>query len=164
MVQILFWYFSVSFILPQPVVRWLIDMGLPFAAAVIALGLYHGAFMAEVFRAGFNSIPRGQLEAARALGLSFPQTFSSVVFPQALRIIIAPMTNEAVALAKGTSLAVAIGVKEIAYQTKYIEAFSFRTMEALFGATVLYLLLCLAIAGIGRALNWSLARNRRKAA
>lgn len=150
LVQILFWYFSASFIFPTAVVRWLVELGLPFAAAVIALSLYHGAFVAEVIRAGLNAVPRGQYEAARAIGLNSWQMMRWAIMPQVLRIVLPSMANELVSLAKGTSLALAIGVVELSYQVKYIETYAFRGVEALMGATVLYLLLCLSIAGLSR--------------
>jgi len=160
-VQILFWYFSASFILPKAALDLFLDIGLPFAAAVVALSLYHGAFMAEVFRAGFNSIHLGQMEAARTLGLSFPRAVRLVMFPQVLRVIRPPMVNEVVALVKGTSLAIAVGVPELSYAAKYIDSYYFRGVEALFAATVLYLLVCL---GISRLQYFMGSRSQRSEA
>ena len=111
-VQILFWYFSASYILPRPLFLGLRDFGYEFGAAVIALAIYHGAFFAEVFRAGLNAVPKGQLDAARALGLGFMQSLRKVALPQAVRIVIPPLLNEATALIKNTSLAMAIGVAD----------------------------------------------------
>lgn len=160
-VQILFWYFSASYILP----RWLFlgfrNIGYEFAAAVLALAIYHGAFIAEVVRAGLNSIAKGQYEAARALSLSFPQVLRHVALPQAIRVAIPPLVNEATALIKNTSLAMAIGVIELTYQYKYIDTFLFRGIEALAAVTVVYLLLCLFAAGIGSAVNHLLSRHAR---
>src|SRR5688572_11215444 len=85
-VQILFWYFSASYILPQWLFLQFRDIGYEFAVAVFALAIYHGAFIAEVVRAGLNSIHRGQYEASRALGLRFTQTLGHVVMPQAVRV------------------------------------------------------------------------------
>jgi polar amino acid transport system permease protein len=159
LVQILFWYFSAAFILPKPVVLWLRDLGFEFASVVIALAIYHGAFLAEVVRAGLNSIHSGQYDAARALGLSFPQMMASIVLPQAFRILVPPLTNETVSLTKNTSLALAIGVTEIAYQAKYIESYTFRAVEALCAATVLYLVLCLSLTGLGHLASLRLSRH-----
>ncbi|HVO90388.1 MAG TPA: amino acid ABC transporter permease [Casimicrobiaceae bacterium] len=159
LVQILFWYFSATYILPH----WLFDrmreIGFGFAAAAFALSIYHGAFIAEIVRAGLNSIGRGQLDAARTLGLDFAQRMIYVTLPQAFRVIIPPLTNEAVGLLKNTSLAMAIGVAEIAYQTKYIDTYTFRGVEALAAASVLYVLLCLVIAGVGRLASKRLSRH-----
>jgi len=158
-VQILFWYFSASYILP----RWLFlefrNIGYEFAAAVLALSIYHGAFIAEVVRAGLNAIAKGQYEAARALGLGFAQTLHHVALPQAIRIAIPPLVNEATALIKNTSLAMAIGVIELTYQYKHIDTFMFRGVEALAAVTVIYLVLCLSAAGIGSVLNSALSRH-----
>lgn len=164
LVQILFWYFSAGFLLPGFAIHWLREIGFEFGAAVIALSLYHGAFIAEVVRAGLNSIHRGQYDAARALGLSFVQMMRAVIFPQAIRIIVPPLTNEAVGLVKGTSLALAIGVTEISYQAKYIDTYAFRGVEALVGATVLYLALCLCIAALGHLVAARFSRASGRAA
>ena len=158
-VQILFWYFSASYILPKWMFFQLRDIGYEFGAAVLALAIYHGAFVAEIVRAGLNSIPKGQFEGARALGLSIPQVLRYVVLPQAGRIVIPLLTNEATALIKNTSLAMAIGVTELTYQYKYIDNFMFRGIEALTVITIVYLILCLLTAGIGAVASRSLSRH-----
>jgi polar amino acid transport system permease protein len=158
-VQILFWYFSASYILPRPLFLGLRDFGYEFGAAVIALAIYHGAFFAEVFRAGLNAIPKGQLEAARALGLGFVQSLRKVVLPQAVRIVIPPLLNEATALIKNTSLAMAIGVAELTYQYRAIDNLMFRGIEALTAITLIYLLLCLATVGVGNLVSRALSRH-----
>jgi polar amino acid transport system permease protein len=158
-VQILFWYFSASYILPRPLFLGLRDFGYEFGAAVIALAIYHSAFFAEVFRAGLNAIPKGQLEAARALGLGFVQSLRKVVLPQAVRIVIPPLLNEATALIKNTSLAMAIGVAELTYQYRAIDNLMFRGIEALTAITLIYLLLCLATVGVGNLVSRALSRH-----
>jgi len=162
-VQILFWYFSASYILPQWMFLRFRDIGYEFAAAVLALALYHGAFIAEVVRAGLNSIARGQFEAARALSLRFTQTLRFVVMPQAVRVALPPLVNEATALIKNTSLAMAIGVIELTHQYKHIDTFMFRGVEALAAITVIYMMLCLAAAGTGSVMNALLSRHTRRA-
>lgn len=165
-VQILFWYFSASYLLPEWMFRGLRDIGYEFAAAVVALSMYHGAFIAEVVRAGLNSIPKGQFEAARALSLTLAQALGRIVLPQALRVAIPPLINEATALTKNTSLAMAIGVTELTYQYKHIDNFLFRGVEALAAITVVYFILCLILAGVGKIANTYLSRHivRRPAA
>lgn len=160
-VQILFWYFSASYILPQPVFLALRDFGYEMGAAIIALSIYHGAFFAEVVRAGLNAIPRGQLEAARALGLGLGQALRRVLYPQALRILAPPLVNEATSLVKNTSLAMAIGVTELTYQYRSIDNFLFRGLEALTAVTVVYFFLCLLMAGIGSLVQARLSRHIR---
>jgi len=158
-VQILFWYFSASYLLPGWMFLELRNIGYEFGAAVVALSTYHGAFVAEVVRAGLNSIPKGQYEAARALSLSFPQALGRVILPQAVRVTIPPLINEATALIKNTSLAMAIGVTELTYQYKHIDNFLFRGVEALAAVTVIYLILCLLTAGAGTIANTLLSRH-----
>src|SRR5581483_6902087 len=90
LVQILFWYFSASVVLPEWAFMRLRNAGYEFSAAVVALSLYHGAFIAEVFRAGLNAIGRGQYDAARALGMNFWQMMTRIVTPQVGRLIAPP--------------------------------------------------------------------------
>jgi polar amino acid transport system permease protein len=162
-VQILFWYFSASVILPHWVFLELRNVGYEFGAAVLALSIYHGAYIAEVVRAGLNSIPKGQFEGARALGLSTPQALLYVVLPQAARVAIPPLVSEATALIKNTSLAMAIGVTELTYEYRYIDNFYFRGVEALTAITVIYMILCIATAGVGLAVNrWLAAAPMRR--
>jgi polar amino acid transport system permease protein len=163
LVQILFWYFSATVILPDSAILFLRDYGFQFAAATFALGLYHSGFIAEIVRGGLNAIPHGQYEAAEAIGFSLPQTIRYILMPQLLRIIAPTLVSEAVSLVKNTSLALAIGVTEITYQARYIDYSAFRGVEALVAVTVFYLVLCLAISSLGQALQRHLSRSRRKA-
>ena len=158
-VQILFWYFSASYILPGWLFLQLRDVGYEFGAAVMALAIYHGAFVAEVVRAGLNSVSKGQFDSARALGLGFLQSLRRIILPQALRITFPPLVNEAVSIIKNTSLAMAIGVTELTYQYKHIDIFAFRGVEALAAVTVVYVILCTATAGFGQLLNARLSRH-----
>jgi len=84
-----------------------------FVAMLLGLVVYTGAFIAEVVRAGIQAVPRGQIEAARALGLKEGQTLRLVIFPQALRVIIPPLTSQYLNLAKNSSLAIAIGFPDL---------------------------------------------------
>ena len=158
-VQILFWYFSASYLLPAWLFLELRDVGYEFGAAVVALAIYHGAFIAEVVRAGLNSVPGSQFDAARALGLRFRQSVLRILAPQAVRIALPPFVNEATSIVKNTSLAMAIGVTELTYQYKHIDSFLFRGVEALAAVTVIYLMLCLAIAGLGHLLSERLSKH-----
>lgn len=159
LVQILFWYFSAAYILPKSMIGWFRELGFEFAAVVIALSVYHSAFIAEIVRAGLNSVDRGQFDASRALGLGFARMMGLVILPQAVRIVVPPLTNETVSLTKNTALALAVGVTEIAYQAKYIESYSFRGIEALSAATVLYLVICLGLSGLGYLGSLRLSRH-----
>jgi polar amino acid transport system permease protein len=158
-VQILFWYFSASYVLPRQMFLSLRDLDYAFAAAALALGIYHGAFIAEVVRAVLSAVPSGQFDGARALGLGMLQSLRCIVLPQALRIGLPPLVNEAVAIIKNTSLAMAIGVTELTYQYKHIDVFAFRGTEALVAVTVIYFFLCAATAGFGKLLSARLSRH-----
>jgi polar amino acid transport system permease protein len=158
-VQILFWYFSASYVLPTSLFLELRDFGYEFGAAVVALAIYHGAFIAEVVRAGLNSVPSGQFDASRALGLGFVQSLRRIIMPQAARITLPPIVNEATSIVKNTSLAMAIGVTELTYQYKHIDAFLFRGVEALAAVSAIYATVCLLIAGLGHLLSKCLSRH-----
>jgi His/Glu/Gln/Arg/opine family amino acid ABC transporter permease subunit len=94
LVWMFFWYFGVLPLLPRPAQDWLYDHGAEFWAGTVALGVYHGARMSEVIRAGIQSIPRTQFEAAVAMGLTTFQAYRLVILPVALRLIVPPGTNE----------------------------------------------------------------------
>ncbi len=97
----------------------------PFVSAVLGLGVYTGAYVAETIRAGIQAISRGQLEAARALGLSYRQMLRHIVLPQALRMTVPPLGTQLIALLKNTSLASAVVVPELMYQGSVIEGRTF---------------------------------------
>jgi len=116
---------------------------LPFTSAVIVLGCYTSAFVAETVRSGINSVPPGQAEAARALGLTFPQVLVTVVLPQAMRTVVAPLGSLFVALTKNTSIAFSVAVVEL---TSVVTRLANETGEAIplyAGAAAAYLLLTL---------------------
>jgi His/Glu/Gln/Arg/opine family amino acid ABC transporter permease subunit len=145
------WYFAVPPVLPRAAQDWLIDHGLEFWAAVLALGVYSGARFAEVLRAGIQSIPRTQVEASLASGLTTVQAYRYVIVPVALRLILPPLTSESLNLLKNSSVALTISVAELTFQTRQIETYTARAIEALTAGTLLYLVLCLTIAS---ALGW----------
>ncbi|KPI25284.1 polar amino acid ABC transporter, inner membrane subunit [Actinobacteria bacterium OV320] len=89
-----------------------------FRLAVLGLSAYTAAFVCEAIRSGINTVPMGQAEAARAIGLSFTQTLTLIVLPQAFRSVIGPLANVLIALTKNTTVAAAIGVAEAAYLMK----------------------------------------------
>jgi glutamate/aspartate transport system permease protein len=148
LVWMFFWYFGVPPLLPRPIRDWLFSHGAEFWAGLFALGVYHGARMAEVIRSGIQSIPRTQFEASLAIGLSVGQAYRLVIVPIALRLIVPPVTSESLNLLKNSSVALTISVAELTFQTRQIETYTARAIEALTAGTLLYLGLCLAIAGI----------------
>jgi polar amino acid transport system permease protein len=116
------------------------------ASGVVALTLNAGAYISEIFRAGIQSIDRGQGEAARSLGLSFPQTMRHVVLPQAFRRMLPPLGNNAIALLKDSSLVSAIGLAELAYAARTVAGAYSRYWEPYLTISVMYWTLTLGLA------------------
>ena len=116
-----------------------------FRAAFVGMALYHGAYVAEIVRGGLLGVDKGQLEAARSLGLSYPGMLRYVQLPQTFRAIIPPLGNIAIALVKNTSLASTIGVAETLSAAEIVETRTFRTEEAFLTATLFFLLLTIPL-------------------
>ena len=117
-------------------------MGIPlhwFPASVLAFGACYSAFIGETYRAGIQSVDRGQAEAARALGLTHRQAMRRVVLPQAVRNILPALGNESISLFKDTSLATVIAVNELMNRGKQVAGRDFRTMETYTVVALLYL-------------------------
>jgi His/Glu/Gln/Arg/opine family amino acid ABC transporter permease subunit len=153
LVWMFFWYFGVPPLLPAGVQDWLFDHGAEFWAGMFALGVYHGARFSEVIRAGIQSIPQNQYECAVSTGLTIPQTYRLVIIPIALRLIIPPATNESLNLLKNSSVALTIGVAELTFQTRQIETYTAKAIEALTAGTAIYLILCLGLAVLASRLE-----------
>jgi polar amino acid transport system permease protein len=113
----------------------------PVAAAIIGLGLNEAAFMSEIVRAGMRSVDRGQIEAARALGMSPDLVLRRIVLPQAMRLIIPPTANEIVNMLKSTSLVSVLAVADLMYSVQQIYASNFQTIPLLIVASIWYLAL-----------------------
>ena len=122
-----------------------------FWIAIIGMSLYHGAYMGEVIRGGLLGIDKGQIEAGRSLGLSYGRMLRYVQIPQAVRAVIPPLGNIAIALVKNTSLAATIGVFELLQVAQVVESRTFRAAEAFTAAAMLYLVLTLPL---GAAVNY----------
>jgi His/Glu/Gln/Arg/opine family amino acid ABC transporter permease subunit len=148
LVWMFFWYFGVPPLLPRVAQGFMLDHGLEFWAAVGALGVYSGARFSEVLRSGIQAIPRTQFEASVASGLTTLQAYRYVILPVALRLIIPPGTSESLNLLKNSSVALTISVAELTFQTRQIETYTAKAIEALTAGTVIYLVLCLGIATI----------------
>jgi len=116
-----------------------------FRAAFVGMGVYHGAYVAEVVRGGLLGVDRGQIEAARSLGLSYAQMLRYVQLPQTFRSVIPPLGNIGIALVKNTSLASTIGVTELLFAAEIVESRTFRAEEAFVAATLLYLSLTIPL-------------------
>jgi len=148
LVWMFFWYFGVPPLLPRGAQDWLFSHRAEFWAGMFALGVYHGARMSEVIRAGILSIPRTQFEAAVAMGLTTFQAYRLVIVPIALRLIVPPATSESLNLLKNSSVALTISVAELTFQTRQIETYTAKAIEAFTAGTVIYLVLCVTIASI----------------
>jgi polar amino acid transport system permease protein len=122
MLQMLFIYFALPFI---PV----IGVRLPdFPSAIVAFVLNYSAYFAEIFRAGIQSIDRGQYEGAKVLGLTYPQTMRRIVLPQVLKRILPPMSNETITLVKDTSLIYVLAMNDLLRAARGIVQRDFTTM------------------------------------
>jgi glutamate transport system permease protein len=116
----------------------------PFPSAVIVIGAYTGSFVAEAIRSGVNTVARGQAEAARAIGLTFPQSLRYVVLPQAVRAVVAPIGNIFVALIKNTALASTISVMDLGFVTDRLINETAQPVAIFLGAVGSYLILALS--------------------
>jgi His/Glu/Gln/Arg/opine family amino acid ABC transporter permease subunit len=128
-IQIFFVYFGL------PSLGILID---PFSAATLALGLNSGAYQAEIIRGGVQSIPKGQMEAARSSGMSYLQAMRHIILPQGLRLSIPPMTNEYVTVIKDSSLAYTIGVVELTYVSNRLITIYYEPFTTLIFTALIY--------------------------
>ncbi len=167
LVQIFFWYNASHFVIPSGINEWMNDLYYwfpgPFNAfghtfvgewvlfnvelisGVIALTVYTSAFIAEEIRAGIFSIPKNQLEASRAVGLSFLQGYRYVILPQALRIVIPPLISQALNLIKNSSLCMVIGVGEMMFQATQIESYHAIPFEAFSVALLIYMTISIIV-------------------
>jgi glutamate/aspartate transport system permease protein len=152
LVQLFLWYHVVPELLPQRWGMWVKrDMPLPeFWTAVICLGFYMGARVAEQVRAGIDAVPKGQRSAALASGLTLRQAYQYVVLPICFRIIVPPLTSEMLSMTRTSSIALTIGVLELTVQSRRIENQTFQGLEAFAAATALYIAVALVITLIMR--------------
>jgi ABC-type amino acid transport system permease subunit len=130
-----------------------------FAAGVLSLALSDAAFEAEVFRAGIQSVPRGQLEAAETLGLSGAQKFRYVVLPQAIRSILPALGNQFVYVLKMSSLVSVIGFQELTRRANELNVTEYRPLEIYTFLVVEYLVLILIASWLVRRLEARMARG-----
>lgn len=118
----------------------------PFFTAVLCVGIYHGAYIAEVIRSGIEAIPSGQTEAALSQGFTYKETMQLIILPQAVRTILPPMTNQVVNLIKNTSTVAIISGIDIMFTAK---AWAYETtnyVPAFAGAAILYFIVCFPLA------------------
>ena len=152
-VQIFFWYAA----LPQ------FGIVLPaFLAGVFALSFNYGAYMTEIFRAGIQAVPRGQREAAAALGMTERQTMRRVVLPQAIRIVIPAVGNEFIAMIKDSALVSYVGIQELFFRAREVGTRFFHSFEALALAALIYWLLSIILSLFQERLEQRLAESDRR--
>lgn len=155
-VQILFIYLALPQIIPG-------TAGIPaIALAIFALAFNYGAYMTEIFRAGIQAIPRGQLEAASALGMTDGQTMRRVILPQAIRIVIPAIGNEFIAMIKDSALVSIIGVQELLWRAQRVGQSNFRALETLLLAALVYWVLTIAFSVIQDKLEKRMAESDRR--
>ena len=137
LVQIFLFYFALPVITGQR-----ID---PFIAAISACGINSGAYVAEIFRAGIQSVDDGQMEAGRSLGMTWLQTMRYIIVPQAFKRVIPPLGNEFIAMLKDSSLVSVIGFEELTRRGQLIIAKTYGSFEIWMSVAVIYLVMTLTI-------------------
>jgi polar amino acid transport system permease protein len=130
----------------------------PFWYGVMAITITYGAYMAEVYRAGIEAVPQGQMEAARSLGMSHGQAMRNVIVPQAVRKVFAPLLNDFIALMKDTTLVSAIALNEVALVGRDIQGKAFNSSALTLGA-IMFLVVTLPLA---RLVDKLIAREQRR--
>jgi polar amino acid transport system permease protein len=162
LVQLLWWYFAFPVVV-QSTGRL---VGLPFlenykanpvAMAILGFVVCYGAYMSEIYRAGIQSIPKGQMEAARSLGMTYFQAMRYVVLPQAVRVILPPVGNEFIALLKDSSLVSVVAVTDLTRRGREFMSQTYMPIETWFMIALLYLVLTLASA---RIIEWAEKKTR----
>ena len=140
LVQLFLWYFVLPEVVPESWGDWLKSLrDAPFYTAVIGLGLFMSARVAVQLSTGIAALPRGQMAAGLALGLTLPQTYRYVILPNAFRVILPPLTSETINTIKNSSVALTIGLAELTARARAIQEFSFQVFEAFTAATLIYL-------------------------
>ncbi len=155
LLQMFLWFFVIPEILPNGVGRWLKrDLPHPeIITAIIALAIFTSSRIAVQISAGIDAVPTGQRAAAKATGLSTLHTYRFVVLPQAVRLIIPPLTSEILTIFKNSSIALTIGVYELTAQTQQIQSMTYQGFEAFTAATVIYVFIALGVTLIMRLLE-----------
>lgn len=153
LVQLIWWYFAFPVVIQQ-IGRWFhISMLAHYQSnaivlAIVGLVVCYGAYMSEIYRAGIQSIPKGQMEAARSLGMSYMQSMRHVILPQAIRVILPPVGNEFISLLKDSSLVSVVAVADMTRRGREFMATHFNPIEVWTMIALLYLVLTLFSARI----------------
>ncbi|MCX4759781.1 amino acid ABC transporter permease [Streptomyces sp. NBC_01275] len=145
LIQMLFLYFGAAYLNLAGITV--------FGAALLALTLYQGAYIAEIFRAGIEAVPRGQGEAARVLGLTRVQTFTTVILPQTRAIVLPPLVGQYLSLIKDTSIAVVIGYAELLRQGQAVIDRAGDPATTYLAVAVLYFVICYPLSLVVRRME-----------
>jgi polar amino acid transport system permease protein len=151
LVQLIFWYnlsalypritVGIPFVGPELVALDANTIITPMTAAVLGLALNEGAYMAEIVRAGILSVPRGQVLAAAAIGLTPMRTMQKIILPQAMRVIVPPTGNQVISMLKTSSLVSVLAIPELLYSAQIVYARTFETIPLLIVASIWYLIM-----------------------
>jgi len=141
LVQIFLWYFVVGTVINSMLSQYGIGQISPLWFGVMALAIFTGAYTAEIVRAGIQSVHRGQMEAARSLGMTYPQAMRRVILPQALRRILPPLAGQFISLVKDSSLLGVISIRELTKASREVVSSSLQPFEIWIVCAILYLFL-----------------------
>ena len=130
-------------------------------AAILAFGINSGAYQAEIFRSGINSVPKGQMEAGRSLGFSYPQTMITIIMPQAIKNILPTLANEFIVLMKETSVAGYIALDDLTKAGDVIRSRTYSAMMPFLAVALLYLIMVMLFSYLVKLLERRLARSGR---
>jgi polar amino acid transport system permease protein len=176
-IPVLVWLLWIWFALPQllqalggflvnfaPAIgEWMLGIRLdPYSAAILGFTFAYGAYMTEVFRAGIQSIPKGQMEAARSLGMNYLQAMRYIVLPQAIKVIVPPVSNEFITLLKDSSLVSILAVSDLTRRGREYVARTFLSFQTFTMVALVYLILTVFFTRISSAVERQLAVEREK--
>jgi polar amino acid transport system permease protein len=150
LVQLFYIYFALGRIVQLPAMT----------SAIIAMAICYGAYMGEIFRAGIQSIPKGQMEAARSLGMNKFQAMSQVILPQAVKVILPPIGNEFVALLKDSSLVSILAVADLLRRGREFAAETFTYFETYTAVALVYLIITLFFSKLISEMEERISANR----
>ena len=172
LVQLLFWYnlaalypryyVGVPILLPNLFSGSTNELIGPLSAALLGLGLNEGAYMAEIVRAGLQAVDDGQVEAARAIGMTPAQVLRRIVLPQAISFIVPPTANQVIGMLKTTSIVSTIAVGELLYSAQIIYSRTFQTIPLLIVACFWYLIATSVLTGLQYVIERAYSPERRK--
>lgn len=161
-VQVFIMYYGVGMSILRPIfnISWN-ELGGVFTAGAIALSMNAGAYMAEIVRGGIESVDKGQMEAARSLGLPYGKAMSKVILPQAIRTMLPSIINQFIISLKDTSLISVIGIRELTMNAKMISANESAAVLTVYViAAIYYLVICTALSKIAKVLERRLSYGK----